>query len=41
MKIKKGDQVKVTSGKEAGKTGKVLRVDTREGSRRASSGSTS
>jgi large subunit ribosomal protein L24 len=28
MKIKKGDQVKVTSGKEAGKAGKVLRVDT-------------
>ncbi len=28
MKIKKGDQVRVVSGKEAGKTGKVLRVDT-------------
>ena len=28
MKIKKGDQVKVVSGKESGKTGKVLRVDT-------------
>jgi large subunit ribosomal protein L24 len=28
MKIKKGDQVKVVSGKEAGKTGKVMRVDT-------------
>ena len=27
MKIHKGDQVKVVSGKEAGKTGKVLRVD--------------
>ena len=27
MKIKKGDQVKVVSGKESGKTGKVLRVD--------------
>jgi large subunit ribosomal protein L24 len=27
MKIKKGDQVKVVSGKEAGKSGKVLRVD--------------
>ena len=28
MKIKKGDQVKVVTGKEAGKTGKVMRVDT-------------
>jgi large subunit ribosomal protein L24 len=28
MKVKKGDQVKVVSGKESGKTGKVLRVDT-------------
>ena len=28
MKIKKGDQVKVVSGKEAGKSGKVLRVET-------------
>jgi large subunit ribosomal protein L24 len=28
MKIHKGDQVKVVSGKESGKTGKVLRVDT-------------
>jgi large subunit ribosomal protein L24 len=28
MKIRKGDQVKVVSGKESGKTGKVLRVDT-------------
>ena len=27
MKIKKGDQVKVVSGKETGKTGKVLRVE--------------
>ena len=27
MKIKKGDQVKVLSGKEAGKTAKVIRVD--------------
>jgi large subunit ribosomal protein L24 len=28
MKIKKGDQVRVISGKEAGKTAKVTRVDT-------------
>jgi large subunit ribosomal protein L24 len=28
MKIKQGDQVKVMSGKEAGKTAKVLRVET-------------
>ena len=28
MKIHKGDQVKVVTGKESGKTGKVLRVDT-------------
>jgi large subunit ribosomal protein L24 len=28
IKVKKGDQVKVLSGKEAGKTGKVKRVDT-------------
>jgi large subunit ribosomal protein L24 len=28
MKIKKGDQVRVVSGKEAGKTAKVMRVDT-------------
>ncbi len=28
MKIKKGDQVKVVSGKESGKTGKVMRVET-------------
>jgi large subunit ribosomal protein L24 len=32
LKIHKGDQVMVISGKEAGKTGKVLRVD-REKSR--------
>jgi len=31
MKIKKGDQVKVVSGKEAGKTAKVMRVDTEKG----------
>ncbi len=31
LKIKKGDQVKVLSGKEAGKTGKVMRVDTAAG----------
>ena len=28
MKIKKGDQVRVISGKEAGKTAKVTRVET-------------
>jgi large subunit ribosomal protein L24 len=28
MKIKKGDQVRVISGKEAGKTAKVSSVDT-------------
>lgn len=28
MKIKKGDQVKVITGKEAGKSGTVTRVDT-------------
>jgi large subunit ribosomal protein L24 len=28
MKIHKGDQVKVVTGKESGKIGKVLRVDT-------------
>jgi len=28
MKIHTGDQVKVVSGKEAGKTAKVLRIDT-------------
>ena len=27
MKIHKGDQVMVVSGKESGKSGKVLRVD--------------
>jgi large subunit ribosomal protein L24 len=27
MKIRKGDQVKVVSGKESGKSGKVLRLD--------------
>ena len=31
MKIRKGDQVKVVSGKEAGKTAKVMRVDTEHG----------
>jgi len=31
MKIKKGDQVRVVSGKEAGKTAKVMRVDTDKG----------
>lgn len=31
MKIRTGDQVKVVSGKEAGKTGKVMRVDSRTG----------
>lgn len=30
-KIKKGDQVKVVSGKETGKTGKVIRVDREHG----------
>ena len=30
-KIKKGDQVKVISGKETGKTGKVIRVDREHG----------
>ena len=30
-KIHKGDQVMVISGKEAGKTGKVMRVDTETG----------
>ena len=39
MKIHKGDQVMVVSGKEAGKTGKVLRVDT-EIAGSSSSGST-
>jgi large subunit ribosomal protein L24 len=27
LKIRNGDQVKVVSGKEAGKTGKVIRID--------------
>jgi large subunit ribosomal protein L24 len=27
LKIRKGDQVRVVSGKEAGKSGKVIRVD--------------
>ena len=40
LKIKKGDQVKVMSGKEAGKTGKVMRVDTETGRVVSSSGST-
>ena len=31
LKIHKGDQVMVVSGKEAGKTGKVLRVEAAEG----------
>ena len=31
LKIKKGDQVKVVSGKEAGKTAKVMRVETETG----------
>ena len=31
IKIRKGDQVKVISGKENGKTGKVMRVDTDHG----------
>lgn len=31
MKIKKGDQVRVISGKEAGKTGTVTRVDSEDG----------
>lgn len=32
MKIKKGDTVKVLSGKDKGKTGKVLTVDSKLGS---------
>ncbi len=28
MKLKKGDQVKVIAGKDKGKTGRVLRIDT-------------
>lgn len=31
MKIKKGDTVKIISGKNQGKTGKVLRVDSKIG----------
>lgn len=31
MKIKKGDNVKMLSGKDRGKTGKVLRVATKSG----------
>ncbi len=31
MNIKKGDTVKFLTGKDRGKTGKVLRVDTKEG----------
>ncbi len=31
LKIRKGDQVRIVSGKEAGKTGKVLRVDVAAG----------
>ncbi len=31
MKLKKGDTVKFLIGKDRGKTGKVLRVDTKEG----------
>jgi len=31
MKIRKGDQVMVISGKESGKTGKVMRVEGAEG----------
>jgi large subunit ribosomal protein L24 len=31
LKIRKGDQVRVISGKEAGKTAKVTRVDAAEG----------
>jgi large subunit ribosomal protein L24 len=31
LKIHKGDQVRILSGKEAGKTGKVLRVDIEKG----------
>jgi large subunit ribosomal protein L24 len=31
LKIHKGDQVKILSGKEAGKTGKVMRVDVEAG----------
>jgi len=31
LKIHKGDQVRILSGKEAGKTGKVIRVDVEAG----------
>ena len=31
LKIHKGDQVRILSGKEAGKTGKVMRVDVEVG----------
>jgi large subunit ribosomal protein L24 len=31
LKIHKGDQVRILSGKEAGKTGKVIRVDREAG----------
>ena len=31
MKIRKGDTVKVTTGRERGKTGKVLRFDLKKG----------
>jgi large subunit ribosomal protein L24 len=31
LKIHKGDQVRILSGKEAGKTGKVIRVDVEKG----------
>jgi large subunit ribosomal protein L24 len=31
LKIHKGDQVRILSGKEAGKTGKVMRVDVEAG----------
>jgi large subunit ribosomal protein L24 len=31
LKIRKGDQVMITSGKDAGKSGKVLRVDRGKG----------
>ena len=37
LKIRKGDQVRILSGKDAGKTGKVMRVD-REVGRSSSSG---
>ena len=31
MKLKKGDTVKLLTGKDRGKTGKILRVDTKRG----------